>query len=224
MQRCLLSVVDSFVGFAPDFHGTTILPYPACTAEKLLSLGVGCAPSILQQEKGSMYLGAQLHFLTHAIVPTTAIFTRTDEIVIPQFGPNPSSRLPGSVQFPLQDYCGPLELSDHLSIIANPAAYAIALNAWTSPTGAADLSKFDKARDCFNIANSALDLNDVAASIRYFATIGEAVVTSGGAPTPSEPALKQYVCDAGAATVCGKAGPTPPIVSLSDLTGLASDL
>lgn len=171
-----------------------------------------------------MFLSAQLHFLTHAIVPTTAIFTRTDEIVIPQFGPNPSSALPGSVQFPLQDYCGPVELSDHLSIIANPAAYALALNAWTSPSGAADLSKFDQARDCYNISNSALDLNDVAASIRYVATIAGSVATSGGSPTPSEPALKQYVCDAGAATVCGVAGPTPPIVSLSDVTDLLGDL
>jgi len=83
-------LVDSFVGMAADFHGTTVLPYPACAAEKILSLGAGCSPAILQQERGSMFLDAQLHFLTKAIVPTTSVFTRTDEIVIPQFGPNVS--------------------------------------------------------------------------------------------------------------------------------------
>lgn len=147
------------------------------------------------------------------------VLRRTDEVVIPQFGPNPSSRLAGSVQFPLQDYCSVLELSDHLSIIANPAAYAITLNAFTSPSGKADLSKFNALRDCFNIANSALDLNDVAASIRYFSGIGTTVVDSGGAYTQGEPALKQYVCDAGYAGPCGVQGPTPPLL---DPTQIAS--
>lgn len=91
----------------------------------------------------------------------------------------------------MQDYCSIVELSDHLSIIANPAAYAIALNAFTSPTGKADLSKFDFATDCFNISNSDLNLNDVAASIRYFASIGATIVTSGGAYSQGEPGLKQ---------------------------------
>lgn len=185
------SKVSSFIGLAADFHGTTILPYPACVIEKIASGGQGCAPAFLQQEYGSNFLKAQLHFLTSEIVPTTAIFTRTDEVVIPQFGPNPSSALPNSVQFPLQDYCSVLELSDHLSIIANPAAYAITLNALTSKTGKADLSKFRPLQDCFNIANSALDLNDIAAGIRYFAGIGTTVIDSGGAYTQSEPPLKE---------------------------------
>lgn len=182
--------IDSFVGQAPDFHGTTILPYPACVVEKIASFGKGCSPAFLQQELGSNFLQAQLHFLTSEVVPTTAIFTRTDEVVIPQFGPNPSSRLPGSVQFPLQDYCSILELSDHLSIIANPAAYAITLNAFTSPTGKADLSKFNPLKDCFNIANSALDLNDIGASIRYLGGIATTIVTSGGVYYKGEPPLK----------------------------------
>jgi triacylglycerol esterase/lipase EstA (alpha/beta hydrolase family) len=83
-------LVSSFVGMAADFHGTTLLPYPACAAEEIVDLGAGCSAAILQQEMGSMFLTAQLHFLTKQIVPTTSIFTRTDEIVIPQFGPNVS--------------------------------------------------------------------------------------------------------------------------------------
>lgn len=188
------NLVEAFVGQAPDFHGTTILPYPACAVEKLASLGVGCSPAILQQEYGSMYLKAQQTFLTEEIVPTTSIFTRTDEIVIPEFGPKPSSRLPGSVQFPLQDHCSVLELSDHLSIIANPAAYAVTLNAFKSPTGKADLSKFNPSTDCFNITESDLNLNDIGASIRYLAGVGTTIVDSGGAFTMGEPALKQCEC------------------------------
>lgn len=90
-------LISSFVGMAADFHGTTLLPYPACAAEKILALGAGCSAAILQQEKGSMMLTAQLHFLTKQIVPTTSIFTRTDEIVIPQFGPNVSHFSPFSL-------------------------------------------------------------------------------------------------------------------------------
>ena len=232
--------VSSFVAEAGDFKGTTLLPYPACVIEKIASGGQGCAPAFLQQERGSNFLKAQDHFLTSAIVPTTSIWTRTDEVVIPQFGPNPSSALPGAVWFPLQDYCSILELSDHLSIIANPAAYAIALNAFNSPTGKADLSKFNPLTDCFNIANSALDLNDIGATIRYFAGIGTTVIDSGGAYTQSEPPLKECmylyknncvykiltlsffstlitdVCKAGAATQCGVPGPIPPAINLSD--------
>lgn len=230
--------VASFVGLAPDFHGTTLLPYPGCVLEKIASGGKGCSPAILQQERGSMFLQAQSHFLTSAIVPTTSIWTRTDEVVIPQFGPNPSSKLAGAVLFPLQDYCSYLELSGHLSIVANPAAYAITLNAFKSSTGKADLSKFNPLRDCFNIANSALDLNDIAASIRYFAGIGSTLITSGGAYTRSEPPLKDCrypckisyryhtdidfillstdVCKAGAATQCGVPGPTPPFLDLGN--------
>lgn len=255
-------LVSGFVGLAADFHGTILLPYPACAAEKVLSFGAGCAPAILQQERGSMFLNAQLHFLTQEIVPTTSIFTRTDEIVIPQFGPNvsrigseareqlstdgssfrvfqPSSALKNSVQFPLQDYCTALELTDHLEIIFNPAAYAITLLALNSPTGKADLSKFNFLRDCFNISNSDINLNTAATQARYLASTVVAVLDSGGAYVQSEPGLKQCewryedssifqdfilthcspprfsdVCDAGAATKCGVPGPIPPVLDV----------
>lgn len=91
----------------------------------------------------------------------------------------------------MQDYCTPLEFSDHLLIILNPATYAIALNALQSPTGQADLSKFNPLVDCFNISNSAINLQEVAGDINYLASLGPAVITSGGAYVQSEPGLKQ---------------------------------
>lgn len=35
--------VESFVGLAPDFHGTILLPYPVCAVQTLLSFGRGCS-------------------------------------------------------------------------------------------------------------------------------------------------------------------------------------
>ncbi|PWN98861.1 alpha/beta-hydrolase [Tilletiopsis washingtonensis] len=194
--------VASFVGLAPDFGGTTLLPPVGCAAETIASLGQGCSAAILQQDSTSNYLKAQRKIFPRAIVPTTAFFTRTDEIVIPQFGPNPSSALAGSVQFPLQDICGPLAIADHLSMLATPAAYSIVLNAFTSADGRADLSKFNKA-DCFNFENSNININDVVPGLKFAANLLGAVSTSGGVYVKREPPLKQYVCDAGAATKCG---------------------
>lgn len=43
---------------------------------------------------------------------------------------------------------GVLQIADHLSMLATPAAYSIVLNAFTSADGRADLSKFNKADWC----------------------------------------------------------------------------
>lgn len=124
-------------------------------------------------------------------MPTTVIFTRTDEIVIPQFGPETSSRLPGSSQFPLQDLdvCGPLHVADHLSMLIDPAAYAIAVQAFTKK-GAASLKEFDRT-SCFNFRNTALGFDDVLPALRFSANLGLAVLDSGGSYAQEEPPLKQ---------------------------------
>jgi len=99
----------------PFFSQSSISLSPV---ETLASFAQGCAPAVLQQIRGSKLLTAQNKIFTHELVPTTSIFSRLDELVIPQVGPNTSSRLQGSTQFPLQDFCGPAHLAGHISILA----------------------------------------------------------------------------------------------------------
>lgn len=193
------SKISSFIGLAPDFHGTILLPQVACVVETVASLGQGCSTSFIQQEASSKYLAAQEAFLSQAIVPTTAVFTRTDEIVVPQF-PDAiaSSRLPGSVQFPLQnlEVCGPLHIADHLSMQIDPAAYAIVLQAIQSPTGKASKAKFDRS-SCTNFANTDLNFDDAKPTFDYLETLGTAVLFSEGIYSKTEPPLMPYVARAG---------------------------
>lgn len=147
------------------------------------------------------YIQAQEKLLTREIVPTTVFFTRTDQVVIPQYGPNPSARLAGSTQFPLQDICGPFAIADHLSTLATPAGYAIAVQAIKSKSGKADLSKFDK-KECFNFANSDLNFKDIIPTIQFINTGYANIAYSDGIYAKTEPPLRSYVCAAGAATGC----------------------
>ena len=198
--------VSSFIGLAPDFHGTNLLPGPACLLETVLSLGQGCSAAFLQQQAGSNYLNAQESFYgtKGALVPTTAVFTRTDEIVIPQFPDEiASSRLDGSQQFPLQnaDVCGLLHLADHLEMQIDPAAYGIVLQSLASSKGHITTAQFDRTA-CYHFANTDLNFDDAIPTLDYLTGLGTSVLFSGGVYSKGEPPLKKYVCQAGAATKC----------------------
>ncbi|PWN42540.1 alpha/beta-hydrolase [Ceraceosorus guamensis] len=195
------SKVSSFVGLAADFHGTTLLPDPVCAVQTILSGGKGCSASFLQQKMDSQYLKAQQYFMSQEIVPTTSVFTRTDEIVIPQIGPSTSSRLQGSVQVPIQDFCGPLAIADHLSMLATPVAYAMTLAAFISPTGKPNLNTFDK-NQCYNLTNANLNLDDVVPTVDFVTTLVGSVAGSGGVYTKGEPPLKPYICQNDAPVRC----------------------
>jgi hypothetical protein len=120
------SMVDDVIGLAPSNHGT-VDAYPVC----LLN---GCAPAIWQQQTGSQFLTALNRGReTYRGISYTQVYTATDEVVVPNLGPAPSSRLttgPGRIaNVSVQSIC-PVHVSEHLSLgTSDPVAYALALDA-----------------------------------------------------------------------------------------------
>jgi len=73
--------VNNFVCLSADFHGTSNAWLIAPTN------GVPCAPSVRQQRRRSNFITTLLsNGGDSAYVPTTSIYSRTDEVVQPQFG------------------------------------------------------------------------------------------------------------------------------------------
>jgi len=182
--------VSAYIALAPDFHGTLITA--ACPAQTIL-LG-GCQQSYWQQWAYSNYIRAQNIEGYKELVPTTSIYTLSDELVIPDSGPFFSSRLENAAVIALQDpdICGPLKVTDHFLFILDPAVFGLAYNALLHG-GHADSKSFDK-RYCVgfiqggNLIESAHYLqslvDDVGAGLGQTATLSRA-----------EPPLKPYVCE-----------------------------
>lgn len=128
--------VDDLVGAAASNHGTTI-------AGALC--GSGCAPAIWQQRDNSDFIEAlNSRAETFKTVDYTALYTRLDEVVLPNGNDHGSTSLRGGganvANVAVQDLC-PLNLDDHLAIgTYDGAAYAIAQDAMAHP-GPADLER-----------------------------------------------------------------------------------
>ena len=122
------SSVDDLVGLVPSNHGTTnpLAPYAA---------GIGCV-ACDQQAAGSTFLrNLNAGDETPGNISYTQITTRYDEVVTPYR----SAYLepgPRTTNVTLQDRC-PLDLTEHLGIIYDPAALQWVLNALGRP-GPAD--------------------------------------------------------------------------------------
>lgn len=121
-------LVDDVIGMAPSNHGTD-LAVPLCAVPG------GCAPSVWQQRTGSAFLRAlNSEAETFAGIDYTAIYTRTDEVVLPnQNAATGSSALRGGegdiTNVAIQDLC-PLDLNEHLAIgLYDNVAHHIALDA-----------------------------------------------------------------------------------------------
>ena len=64
-----------------------------CTGQALLQ--GGCEPSVIQQSVGSDYLRASNRKGGYALVPTTSVYTITDDVIQPELI-NPTSDLAGA--------------------------------------------------------------------------------------------------------------------------------
>jgi hypothetical protein len=134
------AMVDDYVGIDPSNHGT-LDAYPVCAVN-------GCAPSIWQQQTGSHFLAAlNAGGETFAGIDYTVVYSRTDEVVTPNLGPNGSSALHTGggtiVNVAAQEIC-PLDLSEHLAMgTYDPVAYALVLDALTH-AGPADKARIDR--------------------------------------------------------------------------------
>jgi hypothetical protein len=119
------AMVDDLVSIDGSNHGTL-------DADGLCAFT--CAPSIWQQQSHSHLLQAlNAGGETYAGISYSQVYSRTDEVVVPNLGPSASTALhtgSGSISnTAVQSIC-PLDVSEHLVMgTVDPVAYALALDA-----------------------------------------------------------------------------------------------
>jgi hypothetical protein len=155
-------VVSDLISISPDFHGSVISGLPCVVA---------CAPSLLQQEYSSNFIGAlRSNGGDSAYVPTTVVYSATDEFVQPQIDPFASATLldargVGVSNTEVQEVCLAQTaggIYTHEGMLSNPISYALAVDALTHP-GPGDFSRID-ASLCADLAAPGLNSADVLAT------------------------------------------------------------
>jgi hypothetical protein len=179
-------LVDDLVAIDPSNHGT-LDANGACTPS--------CAPAVWQQRSGSHFLAALNSAAeTFAGVAYTVVYSRVDEVVVPNFDASGSSSLrTGSgavVNVAAQRIC-PTDVSDHLAMGSyDPVAYAVALDAFTHP-GPANPARVPRSV-CTTPFQPGVDPTTFASD--YAAYAGGAVAVVATHPhVATEPRLASYV-------------------------------
>lgn len=181
------AMVDDLVGLAASNHGSV-------DADGLCL--VACAASIQQQRTTSAFLAALNDgFETVAEVDYTSVYTRLDEVVIPNLDAATGSTSlrtgPGDrINVATQDVC-PLSLADHITIgTSDPVAWALALDA-LDHDGPADPARVP-ADTCTQVFMPGVD---PATFVTDIAAVGALIAQSlaGAPPLTAEPPLRCYV-------------------------------
>jgi hypothetical protein len=139
-------MVDDVIGLSPSNHGT-LDAIPLCA--------IGCAPAIWQQRSNAAFIAAlNSGQETFPGISYTAIYTDTDEIVVPNLGGRASSALHGGggqiTNVAIQQVC-PLDLSEHLGVgTYDNTAYQLGLDALTHP-GPADPARLSRGSVCSHL-------------------------------------------------------------------------
>lgn len=161
--RSTRNVVSDLIAISPDFHGTTL-----ATSTDLPTN----PPAILQQDYNSQFVTTlRSNDGDSAYVPTTSIFSSTDEIVSPQSGLNASAfvkdvRGVGVSNSELQVVCKgflPGEYATHEGMLYNGLAYALAVDALTHE-GPGRVGRIDLGSVCNEVASPGLSVGDVVAT------------------------------------------------------------
>lgn len=172
------------VAFAPDYKGTI-------EAGPLDALGVA-APSVWQQTAGSAYTTA----LANAgglfeIVPTTNVYSLTDDVVQPQVtgGPLDSSYLFNAKNVRAQDTCGPAFVIDHAGSLTSQFSFVVGRSALLSTTGEAQSSQYGLS-DCNPLPADQLTPQQKVADEALLAVAAANI--AAGPKVQCEPDLKPY--------------------------------
>ncbi|MFP5021162.1 esterase/lipase family protein [Pseudonocardia phyllosphaerae] len=178
-------MVRDMIGIDPSNHGT-LDAYPAC--------GPGCVPAFWQQQSGSRFLGALNDGPeTFAGIDYTVVYTLTDEVVVPNLPPAPSSELRGGqgrvANVAVQSIC-PVHGADHLSMgTTDPVGYAVVADA-LDHDGPAQAGRVDRGV-CLQDVMPAVDRTQLPAnSARLTAQLASSIATEPRAP--AEPPLREY--------------------------------
>jgi hypothetical protein len=176
------AMVDDLVGLSPSNHGTVVAD-------------AACNPSFHQQASRSRFLralnsGAE----TFAGIDYTVAYTFTDEVVVPNSGPAPSSALRsgggGIASIALQEIC-PANASEHFGIGSYDAVgFAIVADA-LGHDGPADRARIP-VTTCTQPLQPGVDHGTFAADFgAMVAYAGDS--TGNAASVPQEPPLRPYV-------------------------------
>ncbi|KAF2674346.1 alpha/beta-hydrolase [Microthyrium microscopicum] len=173
-------VVSNFIAISPDYHGTQ-LAYLLCPSFPTLP----CAPAVIQQEYNSNFIATlRSNGGDSAYVPTTTVYSSTDEIVQPQSGTGASAYLldarnVGVTNNQVQAVCGghPAGLFyTHEGVLYNPLAFALAKDALTNggPGRTSRLSSLNTV--CDEVVAPGLNLANVLTTEEAISTAGISVL------------------------------------------------
>ncbi|QDS74110.1 hypothetical protein FKW77_009769 [Venturia effusa] len=192
-------VTSNFIAQSPDFHGT-VLARILCPVFPMLP----CPPAIIQQEYFSNFVATiRDDGGDSAYVPTTTIFSSTDEIVEPQSSVTGASaylldaRNVGVTNNQVQDVCGGRgpagTFYTHEGVLYNPLGYALTIDALTNG-GPGQTSRIDLTTVCAQIISPGLDLIDVLTTEE---TVVIALLSIALYPAKqiNEPAIMAYALD-----------------------------
>lgn len=197
------AVVEDFIAVSPDFGGT-VIAHLVCPPIDAVGQAL-CVPAFKQQVAGSNVL----HTLEeedgndwrHAYVPTTTVYSATDEIVQPMVGPDASAIMNpragvGVSNNEVQEVClGQIAggIYTHELVLASPVTWALITDAMTHD-GPGDTSRIDglKLKVCNQLLAPALDLDDGLGTEGLLIVAGAEILTYDEKST-DEPPLMPYV-------------------------------
>ncbi|KAJ0307999.1 hypothetical protein Brms1b_009772 [Colletotrichum noveboracense] len=186
--------VTDFVSFSPDFHGTTEA-FLACDTAAAL---IGCTPSVYQQKYDSKFVATlRAGGGDSAYVPTTSIFSATDEVVQPQAGPKASAFLKDgngaqATNIEVQKACPGTPAGGevtHEGMLYNSLAFALLEDAMKNE-GPAKLDRIDK-KVCLDPAAGKMDKAEITATEGVLGQAG-ANVLKYPYKVKFEPKIKAY--------------------------------
>ena len=192
-------VVEDFIAVSPDFGGS-IIANLVCPPIELVGQAL-CVPSFKQQLAGSNVLDVFANDDgRHAYVPTTTIYSATDEIVQPMFGPGASAIIHprDGVEVSnnlLQEVCFAQiagGIYTHELALANPVTWALIEDAMTHD-GPGDVSRVPdlKSNVCNQLLAPALDLED-ALGTEGLMVIAVANIVAYDEKSTTEPPIMPY--------------------------------
>lgn len=158
-------VLEDFIAISPDFHGTVNANFLCPGIDSQLS----CTPSIWQQRYDANFISVlRSNGGDSAYVPTTTIYSSTDQIVEPQSGTNASAymldtRGVGVTNNEVQTVCaGQLAggTYTHEGVLYNSLAWALAVDALNNP-GPGEPSRINLSQVCSQSIAPELNLEDV---------------------------------------------------------------
>jgi hypothetical protein len=186
-----------FTALAPDYRGTSTAS--ALSTSSIVNTTRQANAATLQQASSSNYVRAlAAHGGTAALTSTNNLYTRTDEIVMPETGPGATSVLSGSLasNIAVQDIC-PGRLDGHFGTLVDVITQFLVLQSYSTPDGRADPSLITPAERLALCVNVLPSFKSVPAAVPFGAEALIALLRTGGVGTPQtsvseEPPLMPY--------------------------------